>query len=105
MNEVFLSDDEGNILLKEEVPDDPRNISRKIQQLIDEIRWNQAYYQPIRIVQRPVSKRSRDTTLEQRKLLSILIQDRKRRARRSCLNEQNYIHFLISLHYDIQNKL
>jgi len=105
ISEVFLADDNGNIVLREEVPDDPHNISRKIQLLVEEIRWNQAYYQPVRIVQRPVSKRSRDTTAEQRQLLSILIQDRQRQASIHCINEQNYIHFLIYLHYQILHKL
>jgi len=105
ISEVFLADENGNIVLREEVPDDPHNISRKIQLLVEEIRWNQAYYQPVRIVQRPVSKRSRDTTAEQRQLLSILIQDRQRQASIHCINEQNYIHFLIYLHYQILHKL
>jgi len=105
INEVFQADENGNIVLKEEVPDDSHNIARKIQLLIDEIRWNQAYHQPVRIVQRPVSKRSRDTTLEQRQLLSTLIQDRKRQSRVNCINEQNYINFLVFLHYQILNKL
>merc|ERR1711920_283182 len=95
----------GNIVLREELPDDPHSIARKIQLLVEEIRWNQAYYLPVRIVQRPVSKRSRDTTKEQRQLLSILIQDRTRQARIHCINEQNYIHFLIYLHYQILRKL
>lgn len=98
-------DDQGNMELRQEVTDNPHDISRKIQLLVEEIRWNQAYYQPVRIVQRPVSKRSRDTTAEQRQLLSILIQDRQHQARIHCINEQNYIHFLIYLHYQILRKL
>lgn len=105
MSEVFDEGENGDLLLKEVVRDDSNNTRNKIANLIDEIQWNNPYYQPVRIVPRPFSSKSEDTTAEQRELLSLLIQDRKRGRKRGRTDERSYLSFLIFLHYEIQNRL
>jgi len=115
MNNVFEWEEDGSLLLVENPPDDPEDVGWKVKQLVDEIRWNRPYYTPVKIVQRPISSSSRDTTVTQREMLRKLLQDAtrlqagehaagKKSNRESDYSRQSYVDFLVSVHKKIQNK-
>jgi len=109
MSQVFTHDADGSQILIEDPPEDPDNIGWKVNRLITEIQWNRPYYQPLRIVERPVSCSSQATTIEQRVLLSRLLQDAKRQRghskKKTQIEKQSYMDFLVFVHRKIQNKL
>jgi protein transport protein SEC24 len=108
MNQVFTWDDKGTLFLVEDPPDDPDNYGWKVARMVDELRWNRPFFQPLRIVRRPKSSSSQVTTVEQRDMLSELLEDAKRTrglARgQSQLEQQSYVDFLVYLHRRIQSK-
>merc|ERR550534_3411471 len=106
---VLAEDNDGNKRLNEDPPNDPDNLGWKVNSLISEIRWNRPYYQPLRIVKRPVSCSSLVTSIQQRILLSRLLQDAKRQRGQSRketqIEHQSYMDFLVFVHKKIQSKL
>jgi len=107
--QVFTDDDNGNRQLIEVPAEDPENVGWKVNRLISEIRWNRPFYQPLRIIERPVSTSSQATSIEQRILLSRLLQDAKRQRghskKKTQIDQQSYMDFLVFVHKKIQNKL
>jgi len=108
MNQVFTWNDEGTLSLVEDPPDDPDNLGWKVTRIVDELRWNRPFFQPLRIVQRPKSSSSQVTTVEQKDMLAELLEDAKRTKGlakgQSRIEEQSYVDFLVFLHRRIQNK-
>jgi len=108
-SQVLTIDADGNQVLIEDPPEDPDNIGWKVNRLISEIRWERPYYQPLIIVERPVSCSSQATSIEQRVLLSRLLQDAKRQRghskKKTQIEQQSYMDFLVFVHRKIQNKL
>jgi len=109
MAQVVANDADGNQVLNEDPPEDPDNIGWKVNRLISEIRWNQLYWQPLLIVQRPVSCSSQATSIEQRLFLSLLRQDAERQRghskKKTQIEQQSYMDFLVFVHRKIQRKL
>jgi len=107
--QVLAEDNDGNKMLNEDPPNDPDNLGWKVKSLISEIRWNRPYYQPLRIVKRPVSCSSLVTSIQQRILLSRLLQDAKRQRGQSRketqIEHQSYMDFLVLVHKKIQSQL
>jgi len=108
MNQVFTWNDEGTLSLVEDPPDDPDNLGWKVTRIVDELRWNRPFFQPLRIVQRPKSSSSQVATVEQKDMLAELLEDAKRTKGlakgQSRIEEQSYVDFLVFLHRRIQNK-
>jgi len=108
MTELFCQDEEGNFLLVEDPPEDTSDFCMKVTRLINEIRWNQPFYQPLKILRRPISTRSKDTTTQQKNMLAVLLQDAKRKkglARGRPINEASYVDFLVLLHKTVRKRL
>jgi len=110
ITQVFTWDFEGTLSLIENPPDDPDNLGWRVTRIVDELRWNRPFYQPVRIVHRPRSSSSQVTTVEQRDMLAELLEDAKRTRgvansqSQAQLEEQSYVDFLVFLHRRIQTK-